>query len=166
VRLNNEGVKALQAANYPVAIKALEDSLRIDANYKLAKKNLAVVFNNYGLSLKKDPNEALKKFHIAALLDPHNSTTLLNINGMIRRTGKDPNSFAVRVALGKECDKAADFPGAAYEFTEALKIRDDSELRQRLGELYKTHSDDFELNLCRASGPQVDVEPDKESGDN
>jgi tetratricopeptide (TPR) repeat protein len=162
LKLNNDGVRALKALDYATAVVDLEDALRLDANYKLAKQNLAVVFNNYALSLKKEPIEALKKFHKAAMLDPHNSTTMQNIKGMIKRLGKDPNSFDVRAELGREADKVSDFAGAAFEYTEALKIRDDPTIRKRLADLYSSHSDDFELNLCRASGPQVDVEEDPE----
>jgi lipoprotein NlpI len=63
IELNNEGVKALNSNNFTLAIEKFQEALKKDANYQLAKDNLAIAFNNYGSALQNNPKEAIKQFH-------------------------------------------------------------------------------------------------------
>jgi tetratricopeptide (TPR) repeat protein len=150
-RLNNEGVSALNAKSYSTAIVKFEEALRIQPDYELAKLNLAIAFNNYGLTLRKEPRDALKMFHKASLLDPNNSTTTQNVNSVIKMLDKDPSSFNVRVELAAQSARASDYAGAVVEYTEALKIKDDSTIRQKIVDTYRNGADDLEVQLSKHS---------------
>ena len=100
IGLNNDGVKALNTNNFPLAIQKFEEALKQDPTYKLARENLAITYNNYGLQLQNNPPEALKQFHKALYINPGNATTIGNIEGIIGLMHKDPHSFKDRLELG------------------------------------------------------------------
>lgn len=137
VNLNNEGVKALNASNFQLAIQKLEQAIKVDASYTLARENLAIAYNNYGLQLQNNPKEAIKQFHKALFYNPGNTTTNSNLEGIIHYMGKDPNSFKDRVALANEARKGLDFEGAMIEFQAALRLKDDSKIHMSLGDVYR-----------------------------
>jgi tetratricopeptide (TPR) repeat protein len=137
INLNNEGVKALNTGNFPEAVKCFQKALSVDPNYQLARDNLAIAHNNYGLQLKNNPKAALKEFHQALYLNPANATTQGNVEGIIKMMGKNPRSFADRVALANDARHSGDFIGAIIEFLEALKIKDDPKIHMNLGEVYR-----------------------------
>jgi tetratricopeptide (TPR) repeat protein len=141
ISLNNEAVKALNSNNFPLAIQKFQAALKIDPSYKLARQNLAIAHNNYGLQNRNDPKKALSEFHQALFLDPSNATTLQNVNGIIVMMGKDPKSFADRKALGKEAQLSSDFIGAIIEYGEACKIKDDPKLRTEMGNIFRVRDD-------------------------
>ena len=66
INLNNQGVKALNAGTFSEAVKDFQAALNLDPSYQLARDNLAIAHNNYGLQLKNDPKKALKEFQGAA----------------------------------------------------------------------------------------------------
>lgn len=142
VQLNNEAVQAINQKNYQLAIEKLEQAMKIDPNYKKARENLAIAYNNYGLVFQNNPPEAIKYFHRAAMLDPNNPTTIGNLGGIIQKMGKNPRDFATRVAMGKACQAAADFPGAIVEFREAVKLKDDATIHERLGDILRVRGED------------------------
>ena len=162
ISLINEGVKALNSGNIQLAIQKFEQALQLDPNYKLARDNLAIAHNNYGLQLRGSPKEALKEFHQALYLNPDNATTLSNVEGIIRMMGKNPRAFADRVALGEDSRHASDFVGAIIEFNEALKLKDDPKLHVELGDIYRVKDDaDKAINqykLAAQSDDNADVE--------
>jgi tetratricopeptide (TPR) repeat protein len=137
IGLNNDGVKALNSGNFQLAVQKFKAALQLDPTYQLAKDNLAIAYNNYGLQLQKTPKEALKQFHMALMLNRTNQTTLQNVEGIIRMMGKNPKSFADRVALGDEARLGADFDGAIIEYSEALKLKDDPKIHIKLGDVYR-----------------------------
>lgn len=137
VDLNNAGVKALNAGNFQLAIQKLEEAVKLDPSYKLAKDNLAIAYNNYGLQLQSNPKEAIKQFHKALFFDPTNSTTNANLQGIIRYMGKDPGSFKDRVTLAGDARKASDFDGAIIEYKAALQLKDDGKIHMSLGDVYR-----------------------------
>lgn len=121
IGLNNEGVKALNAGNFALAVEKFEAALKLDPNYKLARDNLAIAHNNYGLQLRNSPKDALKQFHLAWYLNPGNATTIQNVDGIISIMGLNPRFFKDRVDLGDQARLSADFIGASIEYGEALK---------------------------------------------
>lgn len=134
-KLTNLGVVAMTGGDNKLAIEKLEEALKIDKNHRAAKQNLAIAYNNYGLSLRKQPEAALKIYHRAIALDPDNSQTASNLEAIITMLGKDPGSFKDRLALGDQALKAGDKEGARVEYLASLKLRDDPALRARLAQL-------------------------------
>ncbi len=162
ISLNNEGVQALTSNNAQLAIEKFEQALKIDPGYQLARDNLAIAHNNYGLQLRANPKAALKEFHQAMYLSPTNATTKSNLDGIIRIMGKDPRSFDDRVALGEESRRSGDFIGAIIEFTEALKIQDDPKLHAVLGDIYRVKDDANnainQYKIASLEGDNADIE--------
>jgi len=162
VALNNDGVQALNKGNFALAISKFEEALKQDATYQLARDNLAIAHNNYGLQLRNNPKEALKQFHKALYLNRTNATTLQNVEGIIRIMGKNPKSFQDRVELGDQSRLSGDFIGAIVEYSEALKLKDDAKLHIKLGDVYRVRGEDDkavqEYLLAAKSGDSAEIE--------
>lgn len=140
IELNNAGVRALNQQNFKLAISKFEQALKIDSGYELARKNLAIAYNNYGLQLQKTPMQALKQFHRALALDPNNATTKANIDGIIKFLNRDPNKFEDRVDLGNSARKSGDFSGAVVEYKAALRIKNDAKIWEKLGDVFRVEN--------------------------
>lgn len=140
VALNNDGVKALNAGDYPTAIQKFETAIKLDPSYNLARENLGITYNNYGLSLQNSPSQAIVQFHKAMFLDPTNATTSANLDGIIGMLHKNPNSFKNRVDLGDQARLAGDFIGAIVEYRAALKLNNDPDTHVKLGDVYRVRS--------------------------
>ena len=142
VDLNNQGVRALEAKNYPLAFQKLEAAVKLDPAYKKASSNLGIAYNNYGLGLAQNKNyaEAIKYFHKAFYLDPTNLVTKKNLGIVISSLNRDPNSFQDRVDLGDDARKQVrspqDWAGPIVEYQAALLIKDDPGVREKLGDIY------------------------------
>ncbi len=136
VQLNNDGVNALKSSNYGLAVQKFLECLKNDPTYKLAKENLAICFNNWGISLQNNPAQAIEKFHKSLFYSPDNATAIQNLDVTIQNMGKDPRNFKDRVELGKKARLAGDLEGGIIEYSEALKIKDDPDLRVELGNAY------------------------------
>ncbi len=163
IEINNEGVKALNAGNTQLALQKFEQAVKLDPSYQLARDNLAIAHNNYGLQLQNNPQAAIKEFHQALYLNPGNSTTLSNLTGIITMMGKNPKAFADRVALGDQARHSGDMVGAIIEYTEALKIKDDRNLHMTLGDLYRVQDnpdkaiDQLKIAAMMEDGADVEV---------
>lgn len=137
IRLNNAGVSALNRQNYQEAIRLLKQAVKADPDYPMARQNLAIAYNNYGLQLQSDPMKALAQFHKAVLLNPNNPTTKQNVSGIIRSMSRDPNKFEDRVDIGDDCRKSSDFAGAIVEYQAALKLKPDAKVWEKLGDVFR-----------------------------
>lgn len=135
VSLNNDGVKALNQKDYDTAIEKFKQSLQKSPGYKYAHDNLAIAYNNVGISVPDDHEKSLKAFHMSMWLNPANKTTQANLNGAIKFAGKNPKSFEDRVALADQAVKDNDFAAAIVEYTQALSIRDDANVRKKLADV-------------------------------
>ncbi len=135
ILLNNKAVVAIADNNYELAIKHLEDALKIDSRYQQARANLAIAYNNYGLQLKDRPDEAIKVFHKALALDPANEKTKTNLDTIIQYMGKNPRVFKDRLDLGNKAIAQGDKLGARIEWEAALSIKPDPIVQQKLSAL-------------------------------
>ena len=135
VLLNNKAVVAIADNNYELAIKHLEDALKLDGKYQQARANLAIAYNNYGLQLKDRPEEAIKVFHKAFALDPTNEKTKTNLDTIIQYMGKNPKVFKDRLDLGNRAIAQGDKLGARIEWEAALAIKPDPIVQQKLSAL-------------------------------
>lgn len=132
IALNNEAVKAINATNYARAIELLERALEWSPQYEIARTNLGIAYNNFGLSLQNKPAEAIPYFHHAIFLDASNNTSKENLNGLLRKLGKDPSSFSDRVALGDKAASQGDTKGSIVEYEAALELKEDQSVRESL----------------------------------
>jgi tetratricopeptide (TPR) repeat protein len=156
IGLNNEGVRALSNGNYEVAVEKFEAALRLDPEYQLAKDNLAIAYNNYGLAKQNAPDQALKLFHKALGLSPSNRTTKANLEAIIRLMNMDPNSFADRVKVGDQARKDNDLEGAQFEYEEALNIKTDDTIKTQL-ESVKTELRKRRKSEAKSSSSTADL---------
>lgn len=79
---NNQGVKALEAKDFPKAQELFSKSVAADPGFKVARNNLAISYNNLGLqkySSEDDILGAMNSFYKSYLADPYNPTTKQNI---------------------------------------------------------------------------------------
>jgi tetratricopeptide (TPR) repeat protein len=140
IELNNEAIDAMNAKDWSLAINKLKSARQIYPSYEIARSNLATAHNNYGLTLMKDPAEALPHFHQAFFLrtDGLKSKTDLSektsadINIIVKKLGKDPRKSVDRVQLGDEARSRGDFVSAAVEYSAALDIEDTKKTREKL----------------------------------
>jgi tetratricopeptide (TPR) repeat protein len=154
INFNNEGVTALNNQKYELAITKFLESLKLDDKYQIAYDNLAITYNHYGLALRERPKEALKLFHLAFCLKPSSQINLMNIEGIIRVMGMDPNAFNDRITLAEQATTIGDLPGSVVEYQAALKIKDDPSERHKLIDALKKlqdGSDQLPLRLVRPS---------------
>lgn len=136
VKKLNQAVVAINDNNFKTAIALLEESLKLNPDYKLARDNLAVAYNNYGMELQSNPAEAITMFHRALALEPASEQTRGNLEKAIKLAGKDPASFKDRVDLGDQAAKAGDKIGARFEYEQALAIKDDPLVKARIQALF------------------------------
>jgi TonB family protein len=136
MRMNNEGVKALNASDFTTAVRRFESALKADPHYRLARINLAVALNNFGLLYRSDPPTAANYFHYARYLDPNNKTTIENIDSIIMLMNKSPKSSDDRKAIGAKAESENDYVGEIVEYQAACNIKDDHALRVKIGDAF------------------------------
>jgi len=153
VALNNNGVKALNAKNYDLAIQYFAQAVHNSPNYKLAKDNLALSYNERGSKNKNNAKAAIKDFHAALYLNPGSSITKTNLDGVINSMKMDPKSFNDRIKLAESAEAEQDFMGAAVEYLAARAIKDDPSVHDKLSAIYKSlgRDQDAELEAAKAT---------------
>jgi tetratricopeptide (TPR) repeat protein len=136
IKLNNEAVTLIVARNTQGAIEKLTEALRMDPTYKLARINLSIAHNNRGIELKANLKESLAEFHKSLLLDLENQRTRDNVAQVIRSMGLNPKRFEDRRKLADTELGAGDYVGATIEYSEALQLKDDDQIRSKLDSVY------------------------------
>jgi TonB family protein len=134
IALNNDGVKALNQENFPLAIEFFEKALEKDIKYSLASENLAIAYSNFGKSvLKSNPTKALSYFYRAYVLNEKNWAVVQSIKTTLQTIGKENESYNDHMKLASEARKRSDFIGTFVEYAEALKLKTgDEEARKHL----------------------------------
>lgn len=136
IRLNNEGVKALNSGNYALGISKFKEALQIKPSYRLARHNLAITHNNLGMSIHTRPEEAVNEFRESLYLYPSNETTQGNLDVIIKMLGKDPLDYITRRQFGDEQRLAKNYHAAVAEYVISLRLKDDPETQRKLSEVY------------------------------
>ncbi|MBA3993370.1 MAG: hypothetical protein C0469_07570 [Cyanobacteria bacterium DS2.3.42] len=132
--LNNDGVKALNAGNFNLAIQRFEEALKVSPEYDLARENLAIVRREHGQSL--DNESKMWELRREVFFGVTDHTSLGKLEMLIKLSGREPKSFEDRIALAQECLNKADYIGAYVECLEALKLRkNDARTRKSLAEI-------------------------------
>jgi tetratricopeptide (TPR) repeat protein len=138
--LNNEAVRLINIKEFLPAIDRLNRALKLCPHYPIAKENLSIAHNNFGLSLiENKPLDAIEHFHQALNLthkEMSKKTTLENIDSAIIAMGKDPQDASVRTEMGDQARANNDLAGAVVEYRIALKLRNDPRVRRKLTNVY------------------------------
>lgn len=131
-----EGVDAHD--EFSTAFKKWQIALDLNKRHDLASRNLSIAYNGKAKSIAS-PQLALTYYHRALFFDPLNEPAQVNISDTIRKLGLDPDSFGDHVKLAESAVAKKDLEGAAVEYALALKIKDDAEVREKLGALNKPY---------------------------
>ncbi|MBX9573931.1 MAG: tetratricopeptide repeat protein, partial [Candidatus Obscuribacterales bacterium] len=129
--LNNQGVSALRSGKYRLAAEKFLAALRIAPDYHLARKNLGAAYSNLGVYSTTDSDDSLCLLHLSTFLDP-SGLGPANLDCVVSSLGKNPRSYEDRLSIGDNALAKGDRIGAIVEYSEALKIRDDAELKKKL----------------------------------
>jgi len=119
-----------------VAIWEFSKALKLDQITYPNRTKLAKQHIDCGWKISAYPNEALREFHRALILDPSQRVSTTSMENAIRLMGKEPGRFEDRVYLAEQSLQDADWVGAAIEFLDALSIREDGATRVKLGDLF------------------------------
>ncbi len=133
--LNNQGVNSLNSGDYNLAIQKLCQALDLDPGYRLARKNLGIVFNNRGTRDRNDKTRALLDFHRALLLGSDDTAAERNIATSIKALIKGRDSYNLRKDLADGLAARHDYVGAIAEYRRALSIKDDAKIRAPLQQI-------------------------------
>ncbi len=153
IRLNNEGVKALNSGQYQLAVEKFKEGLEADGSYDLVRENLAIAHNNFGLQLQNMPIEASLQMREALFYSPHNKTTQGNYRTILQLCGRNPKSFKERVELGDKALEEKNYHAAFADYLGALEITDDPSLHGKLIAVFKMLSpedQDFASNTLHS----------------
>jgi TonB family protein len=135
VELNNEGVRAINKHDLDLAITRLEQAVQLDPEYQLARENLSIAHNNYGIKLEKKPREAYKAFRRALYVDLDNDTARANLERTFEYLRKHSADFNDRVKMGDRAELDGDIEGAIVEYREALRKKEDVAVRIKLNKV-------------------------------
>lgn len=135
VAVNDDGVRALDAGEYTKAIHLFKSALAIDNNFELARDNLSIAYNNVAIKSADKPGVALDSLHKALFLDPDNELTTKNLAGILKRMGKDANSYDDRLALALDAEKHGKAISALVEYRAAVKLQPNPTVLAKVSEL-------------------------------
>lgn len=134
--INNKAAEAIKAGKFEKAVKLLEPLAKKNPDYEMARQNLTIAFNNYGLELARTSAvDSMEKFRQALFYSPTERTARRNLNAVIKELGKNPASYEDRLAMGSEEFKKSSYQTAFVEFSEALRLRNTPEVRRKLAEV-------------------------------
>lgn len=167
VDLNDQGVKALEKKNFHQAIQFFKSALSIDREYTLARENLSIAYNNIAIENAATPDVALDSLHKALFLDPDNPLTIKNLDGILKRMGKNPKKYEDRIKLAEYAEQRRRSIDALVEYREALKISQSPRILAKVSqlELECRHSvnsitDDGNAGTRLSAGPNANAESD------
>jgi TonB family protein len=133
VKLNNQGVHAINDDDFELAAEKFKKALRSAPDYMLARNNLEIAYNNAGLKYSRtSPERSLKYFHQAILVNPFDKSPRQNLDEMLIKLGREPNSFDDRVMLGSQAEAEGDYKSAVVEYWFALRYQKDEVLARKL----------------------------------
>jgi|AGTN01.2.fsa_nt_gi signal peptidase I, bacterial type len=164
VDLNDQGVKALEQKNYHQAIQFFKSALAIDREYTLARENLSIAYNNIAIENAGTPDTALDSLHKAMFLDPDNPLTIKNLNGILKRMGKDPKKYEDRIKLAEYAEERRRAIDALVEYREALKITQSPKVLAKVSQLELECRHSVNTITDDGGGMQISAEPNANAG--
>lgn len=137
--LNNKGVRLLNAHKYEQAINIFEDILKKDSQYKMARVNLSIAYNNYGLFLQNHPQKSLNCFAEARFLVKENPSSKSNSEKMMLKLKLNPNSRKDYIKLANTALVEGKPRVAIVHFEDAEAIQTDPSTADILKKLLAKH---------------------------
>jgi tetratricopeptide (TPR) repeat protein len=131
LELNNAGVADLTKGDYKGAIKKFEAALKLDAEYGVARLNLATAHDDLAVILREQPKLALEHLHAAVCLEPNHPLFSANLKFYLNKLGNNPDNFLVRKKLGDQAMAGKDLFGAVVEYGAALKLKKDVDTQKK-----------------------------------
>ena len=129
----------MSAGKQEEAMKKLELSIESDPTYRDPRSRLSQIYSNAAM-YEKDNQKAIRLMHKSVTLAA-NEDLYADMDKLIRRSGKDPSSFDDRLKLADEASNSGDLDGAVYEYTAALKIKQDDAVQKKLDEAIKKQNE-------------------------
>lgn len=133
VEINNEGVSLLKQKQFQAAIDKLTQAISIDPNCEVAKQNMAIAYNNWGLTLPAGP--AIHAFRRAIFVEPDSRCAQDNLSMSLANMQKAAQTYEDHVKLAEENLRASNFVDAFVEYQEALKLKQDPDISSKLDAL-------------------------------
>ena len=135
VEHNNRGVELGQKGIWPDAIREHELALQMDPHSIQWRTNLSAAHLEYGkwLSAHNKKGEACAEFRRAMIIDPANAQADAELDNVLRRLGKDPNSYEYRKGLADDADISGQYDTSIVEWRKCVKMRNDPLSQARLG---------------------------------
>lgn len=164
VDLNDQGVRALEKKNYHQAIQFFKSALAIDREYTLARENLSIAYNNIAIENAATPDVALDSLHKAMFLDPDNPLTIKNLDGILKRMGKDPNKYDDRIKLAEYAEERRRAIDALVEYREALKIKQSPTVLAKVSQLELECRHSVNTITDDGGGMQISAGPNSNAG--
>jgi TonB family protein len=133
VDLNNEGVDLLKQKQFEPAIDHFRQAIAMDPNSEIAKQNLAVAYNNWGLTLS--PIAAKHAFRRALFIEPDSRCATDNLAICLANQQIPALTFDDHLRLADHCLQERHFVDAFVEYQQALKLKPDAQLSSKLDAL-------------------------------
>lgn len=135
VEHNNRGVELGQKGIWPDAIREHEQALQMDPHNIQWRTNLSAAHLEYGkwLSARNKKGEACAEFRRAMIIDPANAQADAELDNVLRKLGKDPNSYEYRKGLADDADISGQYDTSIVEWRKCVKMRNDPLSQARLG---------------------------------
>lgn len=117
--------------NFEIAFKKWQTALDLNNGYDLAWRNLSIAYNGKAKTIR-NPEIALTYFHRALYFDFLNEPAQVNTAVAIKKLGRNPSAFVDHIKLAANAAANDDLEGAIVEYTLALEIRNDPEVKRKL----------------------------------
>jgi tetratricopeptide (TPR) repeat protein len=122
---------------YVSAVIKCEQRLKLAPDDLKLRKTRAGYYVKIAQALKSDPYEAIKYLHKADLLELSNLSVSKNLDEMIEKMGKDPQSSSDRAEIARLARNKADFVSAISEYSQALRLKPSGTMHEQLGDIYR-----------------------------
>ena len=151
---------------YKDAVALLEQVVKRQPDYELARRNLSIAYLNRALECQ-NPEEAIFNVHRALALTPDEQGAQKNLSYALQLGKVDVSTFDSRVKYGDSLKEKGDPVGAYVEYVEAMKSKSDSVLQKKIDELV---TPEIQANSAKDGGigaallfEKIEIDPSKDN---
>lgn len=134
---NNKAVQLGRVGRWTEAIQEHERAVQLDPSNKQFRVNLSAARTAYGEQrlAQKDLSSAAHLFRQALSAASDNGLAGRRLVEAIRKSGLDPSSADVRIAMGDQLAAAGDMESATIEYQAALQLEESARTSVKMGDL-------------------------------